>query len=182
VADPVNNLGNVAYDAGDFQRAEKLYRRALTISLATVGAEHPDTAARWFNLAAALLAQKKAAEALEDDRRALAIYEKHGGAGDQFFPLEGIGEALSAQGKWDEAAAPLERAVELGARGHVSAPELAEARFALAEVRWHAGAHAAATALAEEARAGYTGQASKQAQVARWLAAHGGEARQSPIR
>eukprot|EP00042_Codosiga_hollandica_P021196 m.72681 g.72681 ORF g.72681 m.72681 type:complete len:104 (+) comp50242_c0_seq27:1725-2036(+) len=59
---------------GDFEQAIEFYQKALDISLATNGREHPSSAAGYNNLGAAYDDKGDSAKAIESYNNALAIY------------------------------------------------------------------------------------------------------------
>jgi tetratricopeptide (TPR) repeat protein len=72
----MNDLGASFYQAGDYARAEPLFRRALAIRGKALGPDHPGTATSLNNLALLLKAKGDYAGAELLVRRALAICEK----------------------------------------------------------------------------------------------------------
>jgi tetratricopeptide (TPR) repeat protein len=70
-----NNLGSVLRDLGDLEGARVQYERALAISEATLGSNHPDMATQCANLGAALRDLGDLEGAKEQYERALAIGE-----------------------------------------------------------------------------------------------------------
>ena len=165
-------LGNVALRQGRAEEARADYQKTLDIWTAKLGAEHPSVSAALCGLGDALLAEGKTAAALSDYRRALAIGEK--GLGPNHPELSdaliGIGLAELATGANKRAVAPLERALELEKNADVV--DLARARFALARALGRSDP-TRATALANEARAGYAksaaGNARELGEIDRWL-------------
>ncbi len=70
-----NELGNLAYQAGDHAEAERHYRRALELRRATLGPDHIDVAASLANVGNALLGLDRNPEALAIAREVLALRE-----------------------------------------------------------------------------------------------------------
>jgi len=122
---PWNNLGNVLVETQQFDEAEVAYRQALRLqpelgdalnNLATICSkrgEHaeaevmcrraiaarPDFGQAWYNLSVALLGQKRIAEGLEANSRAILLWPKHLQARDA------VARALVHLGRLDDAAA-----------------------------------------------------------------------------
>src|SRR5262245_42400146 len=71
-ADIINYLGNALYQAGKYTEAEPHLNRALAIREKALGADHPNTATSFNNLAALYESQGKYAEAEQLYKRALA--------------------------------------------------------------------------------------------------------------
>src|SRR5436305_924932 len=65
-----NLLGDVYLDRQQFAEAERIFRQAMAIDVATLSAEHPSLAMDRIRLGRALLRQRRAAEA-----KTLAGYE-----------------------------------------------------------------------------------------------------------
>ena len=75
MATGLNNLARLLQDTNRLAEAEPLMRRALAISEASLGPDHPDVATGLNNLARLLKATNRLAEAEPLMRRALAISE-----------------------------------------------------------------------------------------------------------
>jgi tetratricopeptide (TPR) repeat protein len=75
VATSLNSLARVIYAGGNIAEAELLYRRALKIREATLGAGHVSTGTSLNNLGVLYLSQKKLVEAASLFERALKIAE-----------------------------------------------------------------------------------------------------------
>ena len=71
----MNNLANVYYIQGDYDKALEYYGKALAIYERVLGSEHPDTASTYNNLANVYYAQGDYEKALEYYGKALAIRE-----------------------------------------------------------------------------------------------------------
>src|SRR5208337_598128 len=113
-------------DQGKYAEAEAMHRHALAIVLKALGADHPDTATSYNNLAATLYEQGKHAEAEAMFRRALAIWLKALGEGHPYTAQSytNLASSLDRQGKhddalrtWTSAAASYEQARLRGAKG-----------------------------------------------------------------
>ena len=133
-----------------------MLRRALAIKLKALGEDHPDTATSYNNLAAALLAQGKQAEAEAMHRRALAIDLKALGEGhpDTANSYNNLARILRAQGKQAEAEAMHRRAlaIKLKALGEAH-PDTAAGYNDLALTLANQGKHAEAEAMHRRALA-----------------------------
>jgi hypothetical protein len=134
--------------------AVPIYRHALAL-LASVQRSGNGEAFTRFSLARALRSLGKPAAALDEDRRAVAIYDQ------VQPPVTWIGEALTGEGedllalaRAHEAIAPLERALVLRSRPGADPEDRANTAFALARALWDGGAdRARALDLARDARA-----------------------------
>jgi len=80
-ANIINYLGVALFQAGHYIEAEPQLSRALAIREKSLGADHPDTAMSFNNLASLYKSQGKYAEAEPLYKRILAIAEKTFGAG-----------------------------------------------------------------------------------------------------
>lgn len=105
VADAINELANLYYNAGNFQKAEEWYLRALPIREQAQGAEHPDTAMACHNLAGAYMFAGRYADSETYYRRALAIREKAIGLEhpDAVETLNNLGLLMYWQARYGEA-------------------------------------------------------------------------------
>ncbi len=138
---------------GRSPEAEPLYRRALGL-LASVGKSGNNEAFGRLGLARALRKLGRPAEALDEDRRAVAIYDA------QQPPPGWIGEALLGQGedllalaRAREAIAPLERSLAIRATPDADPEDRAFSSFALARALWDGGGERSrALSLARDAR------------------------------
>ena len=72
----LNDLGNLYKDAGRLPEAEAALRRALAMTRANSGEDHPNIAATMGNLATVLESQSRFNEAEDLYKRTLVIYEK----------------------------------------------------------------------------------------------------------
>ena len=105
VADAINELANLYYNAGDFRKAEEWYLRALPIREQAQGAEHPDMAMACHNLAGAYMFAGRYADSETYYRRALAIREKTIGLDDPATveTLNNLGLLMYWQARYGEA-------------------------------------------------------------------------------
>jgi len=69
----LNNLGSVSYSRGDYDAAEKAFRKALELRIASRGKDHPDVASVLVNLGLVYYKRGEYAKALEYHRRAYRI-------------------------------------------------------------------------------------------------------------
>ncbi len=103
---------------GQYTKVALLHQEALAICRDILGADHPDTARSYTNLAETLSAQGKAAEAEAMHRRALAIRLKALGEGhpDTATCYDNLASTLRDQRKYAEAEAMHRRAWRSGSR------------------------------------------------------------------
>nr|WP_164689287.1 tetratricopeptide repeat protein [Herpetosiphon llansteffanensis] len=108
-----NSLGYFEDLRGAYAEAQPLYERALAITEAVLGAEHPDTAGSVNNLAFVLAQQGRYGEAQGLFERALAIREAVLGAEhpDTAQSVNNLAGVLERQGRYGEAQPLLERAL-----------------------------------------------------------------------
>jgi tetratricopeptide (TPR) repeat protein len=104
----VDSLANVAFvEFGEqrFTRAHDLLQQALTLQLAAVGGEHPETARVLTNLGELLLAEGKAAEAAVVLNRALDVNKRQLGTEhpETARALRGLGDVQRLLGNRDRA-------------------------------------------------------------------------------
>jgi tetratricopeptide (TPR) repeat protein len=99
LVDVLNNQGLALADAGKFQEAGAMFRRAANLDAQDWSARH--------NLAAALLDQGDAAAAADEARQAIALNPSDAGSHDL------LGRALAIQGKLDEAMAQFEQSLRI---------------------------------------------------------------------
>src|SRR6185369_9885587 len=92
VAAVLNDLGNAALAAGELDRAEVAYRRALR-HFAEIAPKRPWTAQSWNGLAEVETRRGNWKGALLDHQKALAIYRRVG------FGSEGEAHALASLGR-----------------------------------------------------------------------------------
>ncbi len=178
-----NVLANALRDISVCQRrAGRLAEARATIDRAialdeSLGADHPAIGDELFSRAALLLETGRATEAHADFSRGLAIRTKSMGTDSYFLNegLVGLGRALTAMRRPDEAVPHLERA--LASLENLGAPlQQAECRYALARALWDsdATARARAVSLAAGARDLYErrGRSDRVAEIEQWLARH----------
>ncbi|MCB9703325.1 MAG: tetratricopeptide repeat protein [Myxococcales bacterium] len=139
VAETLNALAIVDRRRGELERARSEYEEALAIRERALGESHPLVASTLGSLANLHLKRGEVAEADLYLRRAQALYEAQGSAGevDLAWILRLRGKAEQASGRLDAARLLVERAVlldraTLGAPGQ--AEELARAEALLAEL------------------------------------------------
>jgi tetratricopeptide (TPR) repeat protein len=106
-ATSLNTLALVLHSQGDYEAAQPLIERALTIREKMLGTQHHYTAHSLSSLAALLHSQGDYVPALPLYERALDTYEKVLGAEhpDTKICAEGTAKVLDALGRADEAAA-----------------------------------------------------------------------------
>ena len=169
----LNQLGR----AGDALARE---REAAAILGKVDGPGSAQVAGVWLAMGDVQLRSHHLKQALDLYQRALPVLVKADGPTHPAVAnaLTSIGMTLVEQGRAARAIAPLERAAAIPPDG--LAPDLRGARdFALARAVWQTGGdrararHLAATARGELQQAG-AGHADEVAEIARWLAAHGG--------
>jgi tetratricopeptide (TPR) repeat protein len=177
-------LAQVYLDLKDYNNANDQLKKAMAIhkDATADGAESADMAYDLDWLAITLLADGLPGEALEEAQRSLAIREKlvrektlPATSADLAFSLENIGQAYLGLHRPQDAIPVLERAIALHEKNEHDAPEMAEARYALARALWDAGKDKKrAAALAELARTGYSASKDDErvATVARWQQEH----------
>jgi tetratricopeptide (TPR) repeat protein/nucleoside phosphorylase len=109
----LNRMGLYLNDHALYAIAEPLYQRALAIWEQQVGAEHPNTATTFNNLAELYRAQGRYSEAEPLYRRALAIKEQLLGADhlDMAVNLNNLALLYQEQGRFSEAEPLFERAL-----------------------------------------------------------------------
>ena len=174
------NVGESLTALGHADEALSFIEKALAIAAPT-SASGGDGYYR-HRLAAALRAKGAYAEALVEDRRALAASATAGETGGYWesWSLTGIGLDLLALGRPAEAVEPLERAVRERSGGSILSFEVAESRFALARALWETGSKARGHAVAIEARDVIAPDAARfgssyaatKGTIDRWLAEH----------
>lgn len=123
------NLG-ISYAAQrDPVTAAQQFKRALAVARSLPGAREGAYAPIYQNLGAALLDADDAAGAAEALQRAAAIYQRSGAhpqnVADCYF---GIGRALAARERWEDAAAAYGQAVSVLETAHITTAQSQEAR------------------------------------------------------
>jgi tetratricopeptide (TPR) repeat protein len=111
----LNNLAESLEDAGDYDAAEALFRRALAINEKTLGPDHPRVAGGLDNLAELLQAKGNFGAAEPLARRALAIDERTLGPQHPHVAirLEVLGSLLEVEGDCDRAEPLCRRALAI---------------------------------------------------------------------
>jgi tetratricopeptide (TPR) repeat protein len=176
IAETLLNLGVIAIEQGDFERAHELYERGVPLMLAIYGPEHENYAIAVGNRGTVACKRGHIEAGLADLREALEL------RGQRFPPHAwnhvssrlSLAECLEEAGDIDGAIAQLEAAVE----DTTGAPESAIRSAAIA--RWnlaqmldrHRREPARALALAQEARASFERVDTVPDDVAAWLAEH----------
>jgi tetratricopeptide (TPR) repeat protein len=132
VADTLNDLGNIAKDANQLDRATEYYTRALTDYTQALGPEHPRIPVALSNLGEVALLSHHYDRAVTACERALAIDEKVLGKDhpDLAYDLICLGQAHAGLHDPRAAVVQLERALVLRAKSGPT--DLAQAQFALA--------------------------------------------------
>ena len=151
VSENFNQLGTVAYLAGQPDAAEKYWRRSLSLDTQVLGADHPELAATLANLARVLLEQRKfaAAEPLLLRSAANNIRQRGSMDHDLAFILPNLAMAQAGLSKFAEAEANFERGL-LAADTHKHrnrGPILTD----LASIHCRRGDFARATAMLDRA-------------------------------
>ncbi len=108
-------VGSLLHNKAEFARAEPLMRRALAITEASLGADHPNVARDLNNLAQLLKATNRLAEAEPLMRRALAITEASLGADHSNVAtgLNNLAMLLQATNRLAEAEPLMRRALDI---------------------------------------------------------------------
>lgn len=156
VADLCSWLGKHLYELGFYASAQPYLERALGISEAVLGAEHPDTASSLNNLALLLQAKGEYAAARPLYEHALALRESVLGADhpDTAGSLNNLALLLQAQGEYTAARPLYERALAISeAVLGAEHPDTASSLNNLAFLLQAQGDYAAARPLYERALA-----------------------------
>lgn len=172
-----HNLGSIYLDRGELPLAKREFERAKPPFLSAFGHDHPNTAAVFTNLGDVARRLGDTEEAVASLEEGLAIFralpgDDHPGEG---LLLHMLGGLYAEGGESDRARSYLEQALTLRERIDAPAYELADSRFALAQLLWDSDP-SRARSLAEKAQ----GDASPKplpdhvmrADVERWLAEH----------
>jgi tetratricopeptide (TPR) repeat protein len=113
-ADRMNNMALSLQGAGQYARAEDMFKRAMAIQKRVMAPLHPDVLGTRYNYAALLNAIGHYEEAERNIRELMparrAVLGKHPRLG---FTLITYGRALTALGKYDEAQQALDEALEI---------------------------------------------------------------------
>ncbi|MFZ4381404.1 MAG: tetratricopeptide repeat protein [Sandarakinorhabdus sp.] len=91
VASYLNNLAGLLRDTNRLAEAEPMFRRALTITEASLGSDHPDVAIRLNNLAGLLQASDRPDEAEQMYRRSALILLRASQASGHWLPNTSVG-------------------------------------------------------------------------------------------
>jgi tetratricopeptide (TPR) repeat protein len=150
----VGNLGGAHVRSGDFERARTLLEEAVVLKTHALGAEHPDLAAAYSDLAYVLTRLGRPTEALAAADRATAILLEHSDPNAYVlaYTYSNQGEALSALGRHVDAESAFKNALRLLAQNvGPKHPENAFALHGLGETRLAQRAPRAAVDLFEDA-------------------------------
>jgi tetratricopeptide (TPR) repeat protein len=173
LARSLENLGTLLHRRGEHEPALELHRRALALRERALDPGDPAIATTLQAMCATKIALRKAAEAVVDCTRALAIYEKAGAAGkDRAYVETSLGDAELALGQGERAVAHYERALALR-EGVPDEVERAAAQFGLARALWTIGRERArASELANTAEQAFekAGATVERDAVREWLA------------
>ncbi len=175
VADTLNDLGNMAKDAGKLDLATEHYTHALHVYEQALGPDHPRIAMAQSNLGETALIARHYDRAIEACQRALAIDEHALGKDhpDLAYDLTCLGSAHLGLVEPAAAVPLLERALALRTAAKGSPTELAGTEFVLARALVHSDP-ARARSLATAARDAYAkdgkGSDANRATVEAWLA------------
>ncbi|MCP4467663.1 MAG: serine/threonine protein kinase [Halieaceae bacterium] len=152
-----NMLGAIAYDAGDFGKAERHYREVLALTHERFpNAEDPELAGALTNLGMAVHAQGRNAEAIEIERQALAMFEATLGPhhDNTALPVSLLGDIALEERRLDDASELYQRVIDI--RVVAFGPEhpfLSEPVLGLARVLIERKQHSLAFSHLERARA-----------------------------
>ena len=175
VADTLNDLGNMARDAGKLDLALEHYTRALHDYEQALGPDHPSVALAQSNIGEIALIERHYDRAIEACQRALDIDEHVHGKDhpDLAYDLTCLGSAHIGLGDPAPALPLLERALALRTAEKGNPTELAGTEFVLARALVHSDP-TRARALAIAARDAYAkdgkGSDDNRATVEAWLA------------
>jgi tetratricopeptide (TPR) repeat protein len=172
-----NSEAEILHFMGRNDEALRLNAEVYAIFSAAYGDASGEAAYTLSNRGEYLLDVGLATEALPAFRDALWRWEAHVGTDHQnlAFPTTGIGRALLALDRPQEAVAPLERALRLRDPAHADPELVAETQFALAQaLAASSGDRGRAVSLASSALATYRRgpQGARAAVVDAWLTAH----------
>ncbi|MGB1012908.1 MAG: tetratricopeptide repeat protein [Nannocystaceae bacterium] len=132
IATSLLNLGNVYVLLGDVEQALAHHEGALAQYRRAFGEGSEEEALSLYNIGVTLHNSGKFERAIGYYRRALELRRTSNDDVALAFPLTGLGGALVELGNYDDALAPLERALEIRTRKDVEPIDLAEIQFALA--------------------------------------------------
>ena len=114
----LNNIGAVAYEAGQYDEAREAWAEALVIRERALGPEHPKVAGSLNNLGVVAIAEGEYERARTYHQRALEIWTNaHGGEHPQTsYSLNHLGRVALEQGRYVDARELYERALAIRER------------------------------------------------------------------
>jgi tetratricopeptide (TPR) repeat protein len=135
VAASLNGLGEVSRLRGHFEEAAHYYRQAIEVYEQTLGQDYPRLAYPLNNLGLVYAQQGRHEEAAAYFQRARTVWEHALGPEhvEVAYPLLGLATSWLALGRAADALPLAERVLSLRERHRVAPPELAEARFVVAQ-------------------------------------------------
>jgi tetratricopeptide (TPR) repeat protein len=175
VAQSLVNLAIEAKNLGQWDAIDPSYRRALAIFAKAYGADSFEVGVTSLNLAEAKRVQGALDAAADAYDRTRQIFIARLGVDHPLLAhvWNGLGQLAAARGRLAEARPLLEKAVAMREQDASDATDLAESRFALAQLL-AASDPARATALASQARDAYRtagpGYAKRSTAIEGWLA------------
>jgi eukaryotic-like serine/threonine-protein kinase len=158
VAISIGNAATFLEESGDTAGAAEYGARALRIMEATLGLDHPSSAVVLTNQAEFLNRLGRYEEAEPPARRALEVFERETDPEGVYvtYPLMSIGLSHVGRAQFQDAVAPLERAVRIREAKENAPAKLADVHWALARALAGAGGDAArAVGLAGRAQREY---------------------------
>ena len=110
-----NNIANVYFDQGNYEKALEYYTKSQVINEQVLGKNHPDTATTYNNMANVYHAKENYVRALEYHEKACAIYEKALGKGHPYTATtyNNMAEVYRAQGNYGKALEYHEKALAI---------------------------------------------------------------------
>ena len=117
--DILNNLARVYQSAGEVQKAEQTYKRALEVAEMRLGPSQPNLAAPLTNLGTLCIDLKRYKEAESYFQRSLRILEQSGTASDDYRVMEalhGLGKTYVTENDHVHAESVLRRAADIARR------------------------------------------------------------------
>jgi eukaryotic-like serine/threonine-protein kinase len=172
------NLAIVLQELGRNEEALFHNNRAIKLMRAGLGDDHPSMAMSLNDGGEILnaLGRNREARLLFDRARVIWGRELGTDSRNVAYALTGIGISYLAEGKADDALAPLEHALKIREATEPEPSRRAETQFALARALWGSNrAHSRAEALADESRENYAKSSAKDKvlEVEAWLHNHG---------